>query len=158
MNLKDITKQIVSDWVSKDKLFTALDVSLEVKKQLPFARHSEVRDEVKTLYMVDIEPFSYGKTLIDVTLKDGNVAQAMLYHPLADTWDLDSKYSSQQRAASSAKNVQTVVVTVTSNPTQPVQQATVVPAPVTPVTVDPPQGRSLWANLFDTTQSLFPRK
>jgi len=156
-DLEDAVRAVVQDFIRRDVLFTALDVSNEVKKSLPLERHRNVRDKVRQLFTSDIESANWARTPILVTLADGTTADALLYHPLADSWDLDNKYSAQQRAQTAMR------------PT--VAQATV-PAPVAPAPVSAPvtatvtvsapvtftAAKNMWDNLFSTQPSLFPTK
>lgn len=150
--LEDAVKEVVSDLVSSDTLFTALDVSNRVKQDFPFATHRDIRDEVRKLYSTDIQANSYGRTPITVTLKDGSNADALLYHPLSDSWDLDTKYSDQKRNALAQVKA---VASVPSNPIPAPSHNATVPAAV-------PQSsssaRQLWSQLFGTLPSLFPRQ
>lgn len=162
--LNDVVRAIINDWTQAGKLFTALDVSVEVKKTLPHARHREVREVVRGEY-ANMQNSSYGKTDIDVTLDDGSAAKAILYHPLSDSWDLDAKYGAQQRAQS-LKSQAPVAAPVSVTPVTPAPASTVAdlikqklaqnlaPAPVP--TVNP--NKHLWDALFDTQPSLFPRR
>ena len=168
-NLEDTVRSVVQDFISRDVLFTALDVSNSVKQSLPNVRHREVRDMVRAMFSTDIETQSWARTPITVTLGDGTTAEALLYHPLSDSWDLDNKYSVQQR------------VTTPVRPTSVAQQAAGIPSTVTlpaslpvPVTPTPmpkivpaappapsaplPTARSLWDQMFQVQPSLFPRK
>ena len=177
-NLSDVVDSVVADFVNNEVLFTALDVSNKVKETLPFARHREVRDQVRQAWFNDISTKGYGRTPITVNLSDGSTAEALLYHPLVDSWDLDNKYDAQQRAkttnhlvsAAPAVTVGLTSVSVSDNGTitsKPVVAP--VAAPVTaPVTVSAPvitkllkdsfNAKDLWANMFNTQPSLFPRK
>src|SRR5574338_58566 len=101
--LENEVKSVVSSFLQSGELFTALDVSNKVKMVLPLARHREVRDIVRSLFTTDIEPQSWARTPIQVTLPDGSSAEALLYHPLTDSWDLDSKYDAQKRAQSAVR-------------------------------------------------------
>jgi hypothetical protein len=160
-----VVRSTIQDFVRDGVLFTALDVSNKVKEVLPFARHREVRDLVRNVFTTDIEPASYAKTPITVTLGDGTTAEALLYHPLVDSWDLDAKYDAQKRAQTSAR------------PASPAQAAAAVapaplpaalPVPVTPhpmpriiaapAPTPPANSRALWDNLFKSQPSLFPRR
>jgi len=102
-NLNDVVESVVASFVSTGELFTALDVSNKVKESLPFARHREVRGLVRTMFAQSIEPSGYAKTPITVRLTDGTTAEAILYHPLADSWDLDVKYNTQKREQAAAR-------------------------------------------------------
>jgi hypothetical protein len=159
--LKDKIHDIITDFVENNVLFTALDVSNEVKKTISFARHKDVRDEVRKAWLLDIEPFQYARTPITVNLTDGTTADALLYHPLQDSWNLDVKYDSQQRAqtsvlpmtsASVPSTVATMVNTAMAT-ASPVVLSTSAPVPV-PVT----NVKDLWDNLFQNKPSLFPRQ
>jgi len=154
--LSDVIQAIINDWVKEEKLFTALDVSVEVKQTLPYARHREVRDIVRAEYS-SMQNSSYGRTDIDVTLADGTAAKAILYHPLSDSWDLDAKYSAQQRAQIIQAQPVVPVTPVSVTPVTP-QMTLIAPTapPIPSPTVNP--NKHLWDSLFDTQPSLFPRR
>jgi hypothetical protein len=99
--VSDLTSKVIADFVNSNLLFTALDVSNKVKETLPFARHREVRDFVRNMFVSDIEPFSYARTPIDVTLPDNSKTTALLYHPLSESWNLDAAYDNQKRTQAS---------------------------------------------------------
>lgn len=162
--LSDVVRSIVDSWVQEGRLFTALDVSIEVKQTLPHARHREVRDVVRAEY-ANMQNASYGRTDIDVQLEDGSTVKAMLYHPLSDSWDLDAKYDAQQRAQTLKSKP---VVTAPALP-----QAVAAPPGVSPTSVfgwcgtPPPNApapapvnpnKHLWDSLFDSAPSLFPKR
>jgi uncharacterized membrane protein len=158
-NLEDTVRSVVQDFISRDVLFTALDVSNSVKQSLPNARHREVRDVVRSIFTSDIESQGWARTPITVTLGDGTTADALLYHALTDSWDLDNKYSAQQRTATAYRPVAQAQATVAQAQSQavtiPAAAPVVAPAPA-PVPVPP--ARSLWDQMFQTQPSLFPRK
>lgn len=166
-SLEDTVRLVVQDFISREVLFTALDVSNSVKQSLPLSRHREVRDVVRTIFASDIETQGWARTPISVSLDDGSPAEALLYHPLTDSWDLDNKYSAQQRAATSVRpvsvqqSVSGVPSTVTLPASLPVPAA---PAPMPSVvpsvtaTVPVPTARTLWDQMFQSQPSLFPRK
>jgi hypothetical protein len=161
-NLQDTVRLVVQDFIGREVLFTALDVSNAVKQQLPNARHREVRDEVRGMFTSDIETQGWAKTPISVTLQDGSSTEAILYHPLTDSWDLDNKYSQQQRSAVSFKPATVAAATVALAQTQattpvPIVNSAPVAAPA-PVTAPAPAPRDQWASLFSTTPSLFPSR
>jgi hypothetical protein len=153
-SLDALVSEVILEFIKGDALFTALDVSNKVKETSPFVRHREVRELVRAAFAAEIEPSGYARTPIAVTLSDGSTTEALLYHPLADSWDLDSKYDAQKRgqAASTPIAAPPAVANPVVNVTVP---ATVTPAPSTPV---PPPARVLWAQLFNSHPSLFPRK
>jgi hypothetical protein len=167
-SLEDTVREVVQDLIKNEVLFTALDVSNTVKQNQPHARHREVRDVVRGMFTSDIESQGWARTPITVTLGDGTTAEALLYHPLTDSWDLDNKYDAQQRAKTTYKPVQaakaavaqvssanavllqTVVTGSLPLSNAPVQ-APVVPAPLA-------TARDQWNSLFATQPSLFPKK
>lgn len=158
--LDDVVRVTVQQFVKDGLLFTGLDVSNKVKETLPFARHSEVSELVRLSFVSEMEPAGYAKTPIDVTLKDGSSRTAMLYHALSDSWDLDNKYDTQKRAQTTSKPNAAVPATVSANGTVTVKPAPI-PTPVAapaPVAVVQSQARDLWAGMFNSQPSLFPRK
>lgn len=168
--IADAVLLVVRDFVQSNILFTALDVSNKVKESFPQARHRDVRDEVRALFNSEMDPNSYAATPITVTLADGSTqAQALLYHPLADSWDLDSKYDAQQRAQVSAKVAAAgsplpvvsgngTSATVSSDGTISVSKTPACNVLVVSPVVNPLPARSAWDSLFDSSTSLFPRK
>jgi len=165
-NLQSLVDTVVTDFIGTGELFTALDVSNKVKEQMPHARHREVRDVVRNAWTSSIEPQGYGRSPITVNLSDGSTAQALLYHPLADSWDLDSKYDDQQRAKT-AVHTQTAApapVTVGDSSVSVADSGTIVSQPVAvtvPSTLPAPApvittASEAWKNLFNTQPSLFP--
>ena len=172
MQLNDVVLSTIQDFVNNNVLFTALDVSNKVKEVLPFARHREVRDLVRALFTTDIEPANYAKTPIQVTLANGDTVEALLYHPLADSWDLDSKYDNQKRnqtalrpggnvpapipvapwvAGGVSAGIAVPTPAPVSQPTNPVVSPVPVPAKSLPAAAQ-------WQSLFNGALSLFPRK
>lgn len=158
--LKDLVLNIVKDFVDNDKLFTALDVSNLVKKTMPYVKHKETRDIIRELWITEIENHDYDRTPITVTLGNGNTAEALLYHPMSVSWDLDNLYDAQQRSQTSVvpnmTSVQTAagtiakdnngVLTVTTNPLTTCHPAA------------GPAAADLWNQMWKTSPSLFPRK
>lgn len=163
-SLEDTVRAVVQDFIKNDVLFTALDVSNTVKQVLPNARHREVREIVRTMFTSDIESQSWARTPINVNLSDGTTAEALLYHPLSDSWDLDNKYDSQKRSLVSARPYQAAQNAMAQSQSQTVLAVTtaavpVVTAPVAPAAVVPmPTARTLWDNMFQVQPSLFPSK
>jgi hypothetical protein len=160
--LEDTVRSVVKDFIANEVLFTALDVSNSVKQSLPHAKHREVREVVRGMFSTDIETSDWARTPINVTLSDGTTAEALLYHPLSDSWDLDNKYSTQQRSQTALRPAAVAQATVA----QAQAQAASVPATATPLAVAPvatvpvpfTTARSQWDSLFKTQPSLFPTK
>lgn len=158
--LESVVRSVIQDFVNAGELFTGLDVSNKVKLTVPFARHSDVSELVRKLFVSEVEPAGYGRTPIDVTLADGSQRTAMLYHSLADTWDLDSKYDAQKRSQSSFKPVQAAQAAVQQAQVQavpPVPSTATVSVTVT-APASNPNARAMWDNMFASQPSLFPRK
>lgn len=162
--LENEVRSVVNSFMQSGELFTALDVSNKVKMNLPFARHREVRDIVRAMFTSDIEPAGWARTPIQVSLPDGTATEALLYHPIRDSWDLDNKYDAQKRAQGSVHAAASAGSSFCSTPAAvpaPVSSTDTVTAPVTTTSVpamtavDP---RDLWAQLFNQQPSLFPRK
>ena len=163
--LNDLVETVVEDFVYDAALFTALDVSNKVKETMPTARHRQIRDTVRGLFTDVIEPLGYGRTPITVNLEDGSTAEALLYHPLVDSWDLDAKYDAQQRAKTSARPSNVKVV---SSPTTTVSTAAdlndslqmkignVLNTVTAPVVVQQKSSIDEWDDLFASKPSLFP--
>jgi hypothetical protein len=168
--LSDVVRDTVNQFVKDGLLFTGLDVSNKVKETLSFARHSEVSELVRLSFCSEIEPSGYARTPINVTLKDGSSRTAMLYHSLSDAWDLDNKYDAQKRAQVTVKVTPVtapVPAIVSSNGTinltvdpLKVKVTHVNPVPVVTVqaTSAPVPPAQAWAQLFNSTPSLFPLK
>lgn len=153
--LEDLVLDTIQNFMDNNVLFTALDVSNEVKKNMPLSRHREIRDIVRQQFSSYMEPRGYGRTPITVTLTDGSSADALLYHDLSESWDLDNKYSVQQRSQTAVRP--TVAQAVTPTPVPVVS----VPATAT-ITISAPvpfsAAKQAWDNLFNTQPSLFPTK
>jgi hypothetical protein len=159
--LDDVVRDTVQQFVRDGLLFTGLDVSNKVKESISYARHSEVSDLVRLSFVSEMEPSSYAKTPINVTLRDGSVRTALLYHPLADSWDLDNKYDTQKRAQVTVKpGSAPVAATVSSNGTITVSAPKGLNLNATTITVAPPAvpPAQAWAQMFNGTPSLFPLK
>jgi hypothetical protein len=163
--LNDEVRSVVESFLKSGELFTALDVSNKVKMALPFARHREVRDVVRAMYTTDIEVAGWARTPINVTLADGSMAEALLYHPLSDAWDLDNKYDLQRRAGGAVKTSPAPVVAApvavpatVSKGVVTVTPAASIPTPAPVVTPAAISAKDQWAQLFNSQPSLFPRK
>lgn len=161
--LEDTVREVVQDYMSRGVLFTALDVSNAVKQSNPNARHREVRDVVRGIFSTDIETQGWARSPITVNLEDGSTAEALLYHSLTDSWDLDNKYNTQARLATSYRPVAVTQVTVAAAQQAQVQTVTApvtqpVTAPVVTAPVPMPTARTLWDQMFQTQPSLFPHK
>jgi hypothetical protein len=152
--LEDLVRATVESFVQNNTLFTALDVSNAVKVTMPEARHKNVRDVVRNLFTTNIEPHGWERSPINVTLLDGTTAQALLYHPLSASWDLDAEYSAQKRSQVSARPQTVVPATIAADGTVTVTQSPIMTAPV----VAQAAARDLWSNMFNSQPSLFPRK
>jgi hypothetical protein len=155
--LEDIVDDVLEGLVQDEVLFTALDVSNKVKLAMPNARHREVRDMVRSKFTSHIEPHGWARSPITVTLADGSQVEALLYHPLSASWDLDTAYDDQKRTQVSARITVPVPASVASDGTVSVNPPVSMTAPtVTPPAVMP--AKDLWDQMFNSQPSLFPRK
>lgn len=154
--LEDVVRVVVDEFMKNEVLFTALDVSNKVKETMPFARHREVRDLVRDLFATDISPANWARTPVTVILTDGSNAEALLYHPLSDSWNLDAKYDAQKRAQMGTRpNINAVSAPVPATVASDGTVTVVVPVSTPSV---PTYARTLWDNMFSAQPSLFPRK
>jgi hypothetical protein len=156
-SLEDTVRLVVQDFVGRSVLFTALDVSNAVKQQMPHARHREVRDAVRGMFSTDIETQGWARTPITVNLEDGTTAEALLYHPLTSSWDLDNEYGAQQRAATSFRPTTAAQAVVAQAQAQTVPATTAATAPVVAPAPAPAPARALWDQMFQSQPSLFPK-
>ncbi len=165
-SIQDVTESVIKEFIDDGTLFTALDVSNKVKEVLPFAKHREVREIVRGSFATIMGAASYARTPIKVTLQDGSVTDALLYHPMSDSWDLDNKYDAQKRSQTTLKPTAITVPTVTTvvpvPTTNSISPTTVTPIPAVAVNVAPPPApltpTQLWKNLFSSQPSLFSQK
>ena len=172
--LEDTVRVVVKAMLDTQTLFTALDVSNQVKVMLPHTRHREVRDIVRAMFTSEIETLGWSRSPINVTLEDGSTAEAMLYHPLSVAWDLDAQYDQQKRAQVSLNPAAVAASAVLPSNTVPAATwggtALRIPTPTVPTTVTPtvtapvttpstpmPTARDTWKQLFATQPSLFPK-
>ena len=165
--LEDTVRSVVKDFMDNGQLFTALDVSNRVKLTHPLSKHREIREVVRSLFLSDMSPASWSRTPITVNLSDGTTAEALLYHPLNDQFDLDNKYDQQQRSQVVVNPVAATTATLTPSaaPSSVATATVLAPAPgaatvtLSATTAVPmPTARDLWDQLFATQPSLFPAK
>jgi len=157
--LQDTVRTVVQEFMDNDELFTALDVSNKVKALLPNVRHREVRDEVRSMFSSEISPRGWARSPITVTLEDGvNTAEALLYHPLSASWDLDTKYDDQKRAQVSFNPARVAAAAVAAVSSVATPSPVVAPTPSILATSPIPTARDLWKQMFATQPSLFPTK
>ena len=88
------TANVIRDFTEQGHMFTALDVSNEVKNRLPGVRHREVAPIVRDFFASGGFADEYAQTLIQVQLPNGQTAEAFLYHDEADDPD---DYAGNQR-------------------------------------------------------------
>jgi len=93
-DIENVTRRVMDRFACEGFLFTALDVSNQVKQSLPGVRHREVAPIVRDLFDDGVMGQSYVQTLIDVHLPDGQTTQAFLYHLEDDDTD---DYAGTQR-------------------------------------------------------------
>lgn len=79
-DIENVTRRVMDRFTCEGFLFTALDVSNQVKQSLPGVRHREVAPIVRDLFEDGVLGESYVQTLIDVQIPGGQPTQAFLYH------------------------------------------------------------------------------
>ena len=97
-DVENVTRRVMDRFAYEGFLFTALDLSNQVKQSLPGVRHREVAPIVRDLFEDGVMGESYVQTLIDVRLPNGESTQAFLYHLDADDPDDYAGTQRQQRA------------------------------------------------------------
>lgn len=97
-DVENVTRRVMDRFGLEGFLFTALDVSNQVKQSLPGVRHREVAPIVRDLFEDGVMGESYMQTLIDVHIPGGQTTQAFLYHLEDDDPDDYAGTQRQQRA------------------------------------------------------------
>jgi hypothetical protein len=97
-DVENVTRRVMDRFSLEGFLFTALDVSNQVKLSLPGVRHREVAPIVRDLFDDGVLGESYMQTLIDVEIPGGQTTQAFLYHLEDDDPDDYAGTQRQQRA------------------------------------------------------------
>lgn len=78
-SVREKINEVVTEFVHSGKMFTAFEVSLEVKNRGGEERHRNMREYVhETIFRLGIERGDYSRTLLDV----GAPEQAWVYHTL----------------------------------------------------------------------------
>ena len=96
-DVENVTRRVMDRFGCEGFLFTALDVSNQVKLSLPGVRHREVAPIVRDLFDDGVMGQTYLQTLIDVQLPSGQATQAFLYH--LDSDDPDDYAGTQRQQA-----------------------------------------------------------
>lgn len=94
----------IKGFICNNAPFTTLDLLNKVRLSIPFANHKEVSDLVKYSFSNEIEPYNYNKSLINITLSNGSIVVATLYHSLYKTNDLDNYYAEYKKSKVSMCN------------------------------------------------------
>lgn len=97
-DIENVTRRVMDRFAYEGFLFTALDVSNQVKQSLPGVRHREVAPIVRDLFEDGVMGESYLQTLINVQLPNGQSTEAFLYHLEGDDPDDYAGTQRQQRA------------------------------------------------------------
>lgn len=92
------TRRVIDSFTSQGFMFTALDVSNEVKRNLEGVRHRDVSPVVRALFEDGSMGKSYARTTIEV-MADAKKVQALLYHDEQDDPDDYGGSMRRQRAA-----------------------------------------------------------
>ena len=98
--IKSTTKAVLDEFCGYGQMFTALDVSNEVKNRISGVRHREISPVVRELFEGGELDGDYTRTLIDVTTPQGKTVQAYLYHDSSrDPEDYGQGQREQQASA-----------------------------------------------------------
>lgn len=127
MNLQQQVNKVVDALCEDLVSFTSIDVSNRVKQDGLSVRHREVAHLVRTAFANgDLDQHGYVRDLIDVTLKNGNTAQAYLYRHSTVS---ESDYNQRTQVALPPGSQQQAAAAPATTP---------LPAPTPPVTAAAP--------------------
>ncbi|MCX4242686.1 hypothetical protein [Paraliomyxa miuraensis] len=90
------TRRVVEELTSRAFMFTALDVSNEVKRTVHGVRHREISPVVRELFEKGAMGPSYTRTTIDVLAGDKKVQALLYYEKSDDPADYDGSLRQQQ--------------------------------------------------------------
>ena len=107
MSLNPVIEKVIDDKVQLNEMFTAHDVTLEVRNRGHKAGHNEIRDIVHDYYGRGLMGIGYGKT--NISVPGGN---PILYYPLA----LDPNNYSNVRGQTSLNNPNNSTINVPQLP------------------------------------------
>lgn len=93
-NIEQETEKVIQEFTDDGHMFTALDISNEVKTRLPGVRHREVAPVVRDLFTAGRFAPEYAQTMIKVQIANGSHVDAFLYH---DEEDDPDDYAGNQR-------------------------------------------------------------
>lgn len=80
-HILDTIQDVVDQWVTQARMFTAFEISLAVKDRGVQERHRNMKEDVHEIIIdTAIEDGNYTRTLMDV----GAPVQAWLYHPISE--------------------------------------------------------------------------
>lgn len=94
----------LKEWFAQGKMFTSVDIANAIKKEGNFIRNRNVASYLRDycLTIATAEGYNYTYTPIDVTLQDGSVSIAFLYHPY---WADTGEYTDTNQKAYSPQDV-----------------------------------------------------
>lgn len=79
-SIQEQINEVVAEWIREGKMFTAFEVSLEVKRRGVHERHRNMREHThEAIFHLGIQRGDYSRTLMDV----GAPEQAWVYHTIA---------------------------------------------------------------------------
>lgn len=105
--VRDVTRRVIERFTQNGFMFTALDVSNEVKQQLSGVRHRDVAPLVREMFDDDVMGDAYTRTLIDVMAGGSKKAEAFLYYDEEDDpEDYDGSLREQTAAPPSSSSSQ----------------------------------------------------
>lgn len=72
--------RVIKQWLMSGRMFTAFEVSLEIKSQGIRNRHRNMKSAIHDALMAQLSQFQYTRVLMDV----GAPNQAFVYHRIVD--------------------------------------------------------------------------
>lgn len=106
--MNPVIEQVIQDKVQNNELFTAHDITLEVRNRGHRAKHDEVKDIVHDFYNRGLMGVAYGKS--NISVPNGN---PILYYPLNSDPNI---YSNIRNQSSIASNPSTITIPSFNSP------------------------------------------
>ena len=156
--IESTTQAVIAEFCSYGLMFTALDVSNEVKTRISGVRHREVSPAVRSLFEADAMGGDYVRSLIDVTVQAGKTVQAYLYHDQGrDPGDYDQRQREQRAAAPDSSGSSPSLSSSPSLASPPVSSAPPAPARVGATTSSDDGSNELVVGIASDGSATLPR-
>lgn len=119
---EDLVQQTVLQYVANNTMFTAYDVTMEVRKQGAFAKHGDVRDVVHQLFQTGVLGAAWQRSVVDI----GTSGKPFVYHRFSDdprnytspSNDTSAKPAAPQASSSKPGLVSRIVTSIFGNQPQ----------------------------------------